>query len=83
MSDANNVIAVTPPVVQGMRIEKTYSTVWGLVVRSRGLGGNVVTGLRSLAGGEIKECIEMLSSPPRRPPAGPTQYLACGPIHRS
>lgn len=55
-----DVIAVTTPSIEGMRIEKTYGTVWGLVVRSRGLGGNVVAGLRSLAGGEIKEYTEML-----------------------
>jgi uncharacterized protein YbjQ (UPF0145 family) len=31
-----------------------------LVVRSRGLGGNIMAGLRSLGGGEIKEYTEML-----------------------
>ncbi len=60
MSDASDVMAVTTPAIAGMRIEKTYGTVWGLVVRSRGLGGNVVAGLRSLAGGEIKEYTAML-----------------------
>ncbi len=56
----SDVTAVTTPAIAGMRVEKTFGTVWGLVVRSRGLGGNVVAGLRSLAGGEIKEYTEML-----------------------
>lgn len=38
-------------------------SVFGVVARSRGLGGNVVAGLRSLAGGEIKEYTEMLEKP--------------------
>lgn len=60
VSDATNVMAVTTPSIPGMRVERTLGTVWGLVVRSRGLGGNVVASLRSLAGGEIKEYTEML-----------------------
>jgi uncharacterized protein YbjQ (UPF0145 family) len=34
--------------------------VFGVVVRSRGLGGNMVAGLRSLVGGEIHEYTQML-----------------------
>jgi len=29
--------------------------VFGVVVRSRGIGGNIAAGLRSIVGGEIKE----------------------------
>src|SRR5579863_8638692 len=39
----------------GQRITQTLGQVFGVVVRSRGLGGNVMAGLRSLGGGEIKE----------------------------
>ncbi len=39
----------------GHRITQTLGQVFGVVVRSRGLGGNVMAGLRSLGGGEIKE----------------------------
>lgn len=60
MTDATDVMAVTTPTISGMRVERTFGTVWGLVVRSRGIGGNVVAGLRSLAGGEIKEYTELL-----------------------
>jgi uncharacterized protein YbjQ (UPF0145 family) len=33
--------------------------VYGITVRSRGLGGNIIAGFRTLAGGEIKEYTEM------------------------
>jgi uncharacterized protein YbjQ (UPF0145 family) len=33
---------------------------FGLIVRSRGLGRNIVAGLRSLAGGEITEYTQLL-----------------------
>ena len=34
--------------------------MFGVVVRSRGLGGNIMAGLRSLAGGEITEYTQLL-----------------------
>ena len=33
---------------------------FGVVVRSRGLGGNFIAGLRAIVGGEIKEYTQML-----------------------
>lgn len=60
MSDGSNVTVVTTPEVPNMVIDNTFGTVWGLIVRSRGLGGNIVAGLRSLGGGEIKEYTQML-----------------------
>ena len=45
----------TTETVAGYRAVETLGQVFGVVVRSRGLGGNVVAGLRSLIGGEIKE----------------------------
>jgi uncharacterized protein YbjQ (UPF0145 family) len=41
--------------VAGHRVTQTLGQVFGVVVRSRGLGGNIMAGLRSLAGGEITE----------------------------
>jgi uncharacterized protein YbjQ (UPF0145 family) len=40
--------------------------VFGLVVRSRGLGGNVMASLRSLGGGEIHEYTSMLEDSRRQ-----------------
>jgi len=53
-------IIVTTESIHGYKIEKTIGQVFGVVVRSRGLGGNIMAGLRSLGGGEIKEYTEML-----------------------
>nr|WP_166176302.1 heavy metal-binding domain-containing protein [Altererythrobacter segetis] len=48
-------IVVTTENIVGHRVTETIGQVFGVVVRSRGLGGNVMAGLRSLGGGEIKE----------------------------
>ncbi|HET9345523.1 MAG TPA: heavy metal-binding domain-containing protein [Candidatus Limnocylindrales bacterium] len=53
-------IVATTPFVTGHRIVETKGHVFGLVVRSRGLAGNLVAGLRSLGGGEIKEYTSLL-----------------------
>ena len=61
MTNIQDVITVTTPEVSGMIVVRTIGTVFGIVVRSRGMGGNVVAGLQSLAGGEIKEYTAMLT----------------------
>lgn len=53
-------LVVTTPDVAGSRVAQTFGQAFGLVVRSRGLGGNIVAGLRSLVGGEIHEYTQML-----------------------
>ncbi|HEY1656445.1 MAG TPA: heavy metal-binding domain-containing protein [Candidatus Tumulicola sp.] len=53
-------IVATTPDVAGYRVTKTLGQVFGVVVRSRGLGGNIMASLRSIAGGEITEYTEML-----------------------
>ncbi|HEY3524111.1 MAG TPA: heavy metal-binding domain-containing protein [Candidatus Limnocylindrales bacterium] len=59
-------IVVTTPYLPGQRITETKGMVFGLVVRSRGLGGNIMAGLRSLGGGEIHEYTEMLEDTRRQ-----------------
>src|SRR3984893_8283362 len=51
---------VTTASIAHYRIIETKGQVFGVVVRSRGLGGNIMAGLRSLAGGEIIEYTQML-----------------------
>ena len=53
-------IVTTTPFVPGQRVVEAKGQVFGLVVRSRGLAGNISAGLRSLVGGEIHEyfCID-------------------------
>jgi len=53
-------IVVTTEDVTGHRIVETKGQVFGLVVRSRGLGGNIMASLRSIAGGEITEYTSLL-----------------------
>src|ERR1700730_9917739 len=53
-------IVVTTEDVAGHRIVETKGQGSGLVVRSRALGGNIMAGLRSIGGGEIREYTELL-----------------------
>ncbi len=48
-------IVATSENVVGHRITETIGQVFGVVVRSRGMAGNITAGLRSIVGGEIKE----------------------------
>lgn len=52
---------VSTPYVSGMRVDKVIGMAWGTVVRSRGIGYQVVAGLRAMAGGEIDEYTDMLN----------------------
>lgn len=54
-------IIVSTPYVPGHRIVKNVGFTWGLIVRSRGLGGNIVAGLRTIMGGEIHEYTQLLN----------------------
>lgn len=56
----DDLIVVSTPYVPGYRIVKVIGFTWGLIVRSRGLGGNIIASLRTIAGGEIVEYTKML-----------------------
>jgi uncharacterized protein YbjQ (UPF0145 family) len=60
------VIVATAPFIAGHRITETKGQTFGLVVRSRGFSGNLMAGLRSLAGGEIHEYTARLEDIPRQ-----------------
>lgn len=53
-------LVVTTERVPGYEVEAVIGQAFGVVVRSRGIGGNLVAGLRSIVGGEIKEYTELL-----------------------
>lgn len=53
-------IVVTTENVAGYRIREVKGQAFGVVVRSRGIGGNIMAGLRSIVGGEIHEYTQML-----------------------
>ena len=59
-------IVTTAPFVAGHRVAESKGHVFGLVVRSRGLGGNIAAGLRSIVGGEIHEYTELLEDTRRQ-----------------
>jgi uncharacterized protein YbjQ (UPF0145 family) len=59
-------IVSTAPYVAGHRVVETKGQAFGLVVRSRGLAGNISASLRSLVGGEIHEYTELLEDTRRQ-----------------
>jgi uncharacterized protein YbjQ (UPF0145 family) len=59
-------LIATAPFIAGWRVVETRGHVFGLVVRSRGLGGNIMAGLRSLGGGEIHEYTSLLEDTRRQ-----------------
>ena len=59
-------IVATTPFIAGHRVVETKGQTFGLVVRSRGLSGNIMAGLRSLGGGEIHEYTELLEDTRRQ-----------------
>lgn len=59
-------IIATTPFIAGYRVAETRGQVFGLVVRSRGLAGNLVASLRSIGGGEIHEYTSLLEDTRRQ-----------------
>lgn len=53
-------IVVTTENLPGRKVRQAIGQVYGVVVRSRGLGGNLMASLRSIVGGEIKEYTQLL-----------------------
>jgi len=56
----SDLIVVSMSFVPGYRVVRTIGLTYGLIVRSRGLGRNIVAGFRSLGGGEITEYTQLL-----------------------
>jgi uncharacterized protein YbjQ (UPF0145 family) len=59
-------LVVTTENVPGYRRKQTLGQVFGVIVRSRGLGGNIMAGLRSIVGGEIHEYTQLLEQSRRQ-----------------
>jgi len=53
-------LVTTTENVPGYKRTRTLGQVFGVVVRSRGIGGNIVASLRSIVGGEIHEYTQLL-----------------------
>ncbi|WNB91314.1 MULTISPECIES: YbjQ family protein [Bacillales] len=53
-------IVVTTENIKGYEIKEVKGSTFGVVVRARGIGGDIMAGLRGILGGEIKEYTSML-----------------------
>lgn len=53
-------LVVTTENVAGQRVVESLGQCFGVVVRSRGIGGNVLASLRTILSGEIKEYTSLL-----------------------
>jgi uncharacterized protein YbjQ (UPF0145 family) len=54
-----SMIVTTTENIPGTRVVKTLGQVFGLTVRSRSLGGNIVALLKGLVGGEIHSYVKL------------------------
>jgi len=59
-------LVATTEKVAGYRTKETLGQTFGVVVRSRGIGGNIVASLRSIIGGEIHEYTQLLEETRRQ-----------------
>jgi uncharacterized protein YbjQ (UPF0145 family) len=53
-------IVTTTENVPGMRVTRVIGQMFGLTVRTRGVGGNIAAQFRGLAGGEVKSYTKLL-----------------------
>jgi len=53
-------LCATTENVAGYRVKQTLGQCFGVVVRSRGIGGNIIASLRTIVGGEIPEYTQLL-----------------------
>jgi uncharacterized protein YbjQ (UPF0145 family) len=56
---SQGMMILTSNYVPGYKVDKVLGMAYGITVRSRGLGGNIIAGLRTIGGGEINEYTEM------------------------
>src|SRR5258708_12021353 len=65
-SRGDRMIVATCENIAGQRVREVKGQCFGVVVRSRGIGGNIMAGLRSIAGGEIHEYTSMIEEARRQ-----------------
>ena len=59
-------LVATSERVAGYHVKQTLGQVFGVVVRSRGVAGNIIASLRSIVGGEIHEYTQLLEQTRRQ-----------------
>jgi len=60
------VVAATTENLPGHRVTRVIGQVFGLTVRTRGLGGNIAAAFRSVAGGEVASYTKLLEDTRRQ-----------------
>jgi len=58
-TSSQQILLLTANYAAGYKVDKVLGMAYGITVRSRGIGGNLVAGLRTIAGGEIREYTEL------------------------
>ena len=59
---SSEILVVTTPTVPGYRIFRVIGPVYGMTIRSRGVGGRLVAGIESMFGGEITSYVSELEN---------------------
>lgn len=59
-------IIATTENISGHDIVETFGTTFGVVVRARGVGGDIMASLKGLVGGEVKQYTQMIEDARRQ-----------------
>jgi uncharacterized protein YbjQ (UPF0145 family) len=59
-------LVTTTENIKGYEVTEILGTAFGVVVRARGLGGDIVASLKGLVGGEVKQYTQMIEDARRQ-----------------
>ena len=59
-------LVVTTENIRGFEVSEVLGTAFGVVVRARGLGGDIMASLKGLVGGEVKQYTQMIEDARRQ-----------------
>ncbi|MEB3101077.1 YbjQ family protein [Ferviditalea candida] len=59
-------IVTTTENIKGFEVTEVLGTAFGVVVRARGIGGDILASLKGLVGGEIKQYTQMIEDARRQ-----------------
>lgn len=59
-------IVTTTENIKGYEVTEVLGTAFGVVVRARGIGGDILASLKGLVGGEIKQYTQMIEDARRQ-----------------
>jgi len=59
---SSEIVVVTTPAISGYRILRVVGPVYGMTIRSRGVGGRFVAGIQGMFGGEITSYVSELEN---------------------